>query len=127
MALGISSDTVEVQKQFETTAQLTIPLLSDVDKKILTAYQVGVEGGFGRRTTFVIDKSGFLRAIDDKVNVASHGKDLAQVALPAPVAEGQPAPDFVLPDQNGKPVRLSDFRGKRTVALCFFPKADTPG
>lgn len=42
------------------------------------------------------------------------------------VAEGNKAPDFELLDQDGKPVRLSDFRGQ-TVVLYFFPKADTPG
>ena len=29
------------------------------------------------------------------------------------------APDFELPDVTGKPVRLSDFRGKATVVLVF--------
>jgi peroxiredoxin Q/BCP len=36
------------------------------------------------------------------------------------------APDFTLPDENGKEVSLKDFRGK-TVVLFFYPKADTPG
>ena len=36
------------------------------------------------------------------------------------------APEFTLPDENGKPVSLSDYRGKNVV-LYFFPKADTPG
>jgi peroxiredoxin Q/BCP len=39
---------------------------------------------------------------------------------------GDPAPDFTLPDQTGKPVTLSELRGK-TVVLYFYPKADTPG
>jgi peroxiredoxin Q/BCP len=39
---------------------------------------------------------------------------------------GDPAPDFTLPDQNGNPVTLSSFRGKRVI-LYFYPKADTPG
>jgi peroxiredoxin Q/BCP len=39
---------------------------------------------------------------------------------------GDPAPDFTLPDQEGKPVSLSDLRGS-TVVLYFYPKADTPG
>ncbi len=39
---------------------------------------------------------------------------------------GKPAPDFELPDQHGKPVRLSDFRG-RWVVLYFYPKDMTPG
>lgn len=33
------------------------------------------------------------------------------------------APDFELPDQFGQPVRLSDFRGKKAVAIVFFPLA----
>jgi peroxiredoxin Q/BCP len=36
------------------------------------------------------------------------------------------APDFEALDQNGKKVRLSDFKGRRFV-LYFYPKADTPG
>lgn len=39
---------------------------------------------------------------------------------------GQQAPDFELPNQDGKPVRLSDFRGKK-VLLFAYPKAATPG
>jgi peroxiredoxin Q/BCP len=39
---------------------------------------------------------------------------------------GDPAPDFTLPDQEGNPVTLSDFKGK-AVVLYFYPKADTPG
>ena len=36
------------------------------------------------------------------------------------------APDFELPDQNGRPVKLSDFRGQ-PVVVYFYPKASTPG
>ena len=39
---------------------------------------------------------------------------------------GGPAPDFRLNDQDGKPVDLSDLRG-RWVLVYFYPKADTPG
>jgi len=42
------------------------------------------------------------------------------------VAEGQQAPDFALPDDTGKTVRLSDFRGRRVV-LWFYVRDDTPG
>ena len=45
---------------------------------------------------------------------------------PVMVEIGEPAPDFELPDQNGRAVRLSDLRGRRVV-LYFYPKADTPG
>ena len=40
---------------------------------------------------------------------------------------GDHAPDFTLPASNGKTVSLSDFRGKKTVVLYFYPKDDTPG
>ena len=36
------------------------------------------------------------------------------------------APEFTLPDQNGKEISLKDFRGKYVV-LYFYPRADTPG
>ena len=43
------------------------------------------------------------------------------------IAIGTPAPDFELPDQHGKPVRLSDYRGKSPVVVYFYPKDDTTG
>jgi peroxiredoxin Q/BCP len=39
---------------------------------------------------------------------------------------GDNAPDFTLPNEQGEPVRLADFRGKRVV-LYFYPMDDTPG
>jgi len=40
---------------------------------------------------------------------------------------GSPAPDFELSDQHGRPVRLSQFRGKSPVVIYFYPKDDTTG
>jgi peroxiredoxin Q/BCP len=42
------------------------------------------------------------------------------------IEEGQEAPDFTLPDQDGNEVTLSELRGQ-PVVLYFYPKADTPG
>ncbi|PIY95950.1 MAG: thioredoxin-dependent thiol peroxidase [Candidatus Kerfeldbacteria bacterium CG_4_10_14_0_8_um_filter_42_10] len=39
---------------------------------------------------------------------------------------GKKAPDFSLPDQNGKQQKLSDYRGK-WVLLYFYPRDNTPG
>lgn len=36
------------------------------------------------------------------------------------VKVGDPAPDFTLEDENGKPVTLSQFRGKRYMILVFY-------
>jgi peroxiredoxin Q/BCP len=42
------------------------------------------------------------------------------------IALNDKAPEFTLPDQNGDPVSLKDFRGKYVV-LFFYPRANTPG
>ncbi|MBD0292907.1 MAG: thioredoxin-dependent thiol peroxidase [Jiangellaceae bacterium] len=42
------------------------------------------------------------------------------------LAPGDGAPEFTLPDADGRPVSLSDYRGKRTV-VYFYPAAMTPG
>jgi peroxiredoxin Q/BCP len=39
---------------------------------------------------------------------------------------GDEAPDFTLPDQDGREIKLSDLRGK-PVVVYFYPRADTPG
>ncbi len=42
------------------------------------------------------------------------------------IEQGDQAPDFELPDQDGSSVKLSDLRGQ-PVVLYFYPKASTPG
>jgi peroxiredoxin Q/BCP len=44
----------------------------------------------------------------------------------ARLTEGMPAPTFTLPDQDGRPVSLSDFAGQ-PVVVYFYPADDTPG
>jgi cyanobactin maturation PatA/PatG family protease len=68
-----------------------------------------------------------------KVNRQSKAGDsagvYAQTGLPAVetgAKVGEMAPDFLVKDHTGRPVRLSDYRGK-TVVLWFYPEADTPG
>jgi thioredoxin-dependent peroxiredoxin len=42
------------------------------------------------------------------------------------LAPGDTAPDFTLPDADGKDVSLADFRGRKVV-VYFYPAAMTPG
>ncbi|MFC5288992.1 thioredoxin-dependent thiol peroxidase [Actinokineospora guangxiensis] len=42
------------------------------------------------------------------------------------LSQGDAAPDFTLPDSDGKPVSLADFRGQ-SVIVYFYPAAATPG
>jgi peroxiredoxin Q/BCP len=42
------------------------------------------------------------------------------------LSPGDQAPDFTLPDADGKPVALSDFPGRSVVLYCY-PAASTPG
>ena len=54
----------------------------------------------------------------------------APAATPAPhtnLKVGDMAPDFTLGSTEGKPVKLSSFRGQKNVVLAFFPAAFTGG
>ena len=42
------------------------------------------------------------------------------------LADGDSAPDFTLPDADGKDVSLADFAGQRVI-VYFYPAAMTPG
>jgi thioredoxin-dependent peroxiredoxin len=42
------------------------------------------------------------------------------------IEQGDAAPDFELPDQDGRAVKLADLRD-RPVVVYFYPKADTSG
>jgi peroxiredoxin Q/BCP len=44
-----------------------------------------------------------------------------------PLKVGDLAPDFSLPGSDGKTYKLSEFKGKQTVVVAWFPKAFTGG
>ena len=62
---------------------------------------------------------GMLSSIAFAQNAPAAGKTHLKV--------GDEAPDFTLNGTQGKPVKLSDYRGKKTVVLAFFPAAFTGG
>lgn len=52
---------------------------------------------------------------------------LAMLLGSAALKVGDRAPDFTLPDTDGRPVTLSHLLVSGPVILAFFPKAFTPG
>ena len=66
MIIGISVDTIELQRQFCDKENLPFPLLADNEKKFAKVY--GVMGKtFANRATFVIDKDGKIAKIYNPV------------------------------------------------------------
>lgn len=68
---GISIDSMPANAAFAKQIGVTFPLLSDMNRKVLTAYGIlkkypvgGDNYEFARRTTFVIDKNGIIKHID---------------------------------------------------------------
>ena len=51
---------------------------------------------------------------------------VASAAVTDRLSAGDPAPEFTLPDADGRPVSLADFRGRSVVVYCY-PAASTPG
>lgn len=52
---------------------------------------------------------------------------LALLLGASPLKVGDKAPDFTLPDTDGKPVTLSQLLAQGPVVLAFYVKAGTPG
>ena len=63
--LGISVDSPPALKKFAEEIGVTFPLLSDLSHKVSKEYGILDEArGFARRTTFVVDKQGIVRHIE---------------------------------------------------------------
>lgn len=80
-------------------------------------HRVKIRGGIGRRQRrkrrlLVLAALGLLVA----AVVSYLGWNLGWTAA----AEGDPAPPFVLPDQEGRQVSLADYLGRRPVVLVFY-------
>jgi peroxiredoxin len=63
---GMSVDSVPANREFAKQIGVTFPLLSDFKRTVVKDYGVfNEEQGFGNRATFVIDKEGIIRHIDE--------------------------------------------------------------
>ena len=63
---GMSIDSVPANREFAKQLEVTFPILSDFKRTVVKDYGVfNEEQGFGNRATFVIDKEGIIRHIDE--------------------------------------------------------------
>ena len=63
---GMSVDSVPANREFAKQIGVTFPLLSDFKRTVVRDYGVfNEEQGFGKRATFLIDKEGIIRHIDE--------------------------------------------------------------
>lgn len=122
---GVSVDTVESHKRFRAEQEFGFSLLADTEFEVSNQYSGIIERfNASKRTTFIIDKAGYIRAIDRDVNVKTHGEDVAALlkeVLPK-IEVGQPAPDFIATDSTGKSYQLSELMKKKNVVLSFYPR-----
>ena len=86
VVLGISADPVKKLKQFETKDKLNFTLLSDPDHKLIEAYgSWGMKKFMGReymgilRQSFLIDQTGKIIHIMNKVDTKTHHDDVLKV------------------------------------------------
>lgn len=77
--IGISPDKPEKLAKFRDTEKLTFPLLSDPDRKVLSAYGAyGEKQMYGKtvtgviRSTFVVDEKGKITAAQYNVKATGH-------------------------------------------------------
>lgn len=83
--LGVSADTVKKQLNFAQKNNLSFPLLSDPDRKIIEAFGVwGPKKFMGRefdgilRSTFVIDENGIIETVISKVKSKDHAAQILE-------------------------------------------------
>jgi len=75
--VGVSADSIAVQKKFIERFSLTFPMISDTAKQIITAYGAReVLGITAKRSTFLIGPDGRVAHVWPKVKVEGHADDV---------------------------------------------------
>lgn len=81
--LGVSKDTVLSHKKFAQKHNLRFTIFSDVEKKVIKEYQAWGEKKFMGKTfdgvlrkTYLIDKTGEIVKVYDKVNPLTHAGEI---------------------------------------------------
>jgi peroxiredoxin Q/BCP len=81
--LGISLDSPERNRKFAEQTGASFPLLSDTEKQVAKAYGVlSFTHLFANRVTFVIDKDGIVRHIDEGGDAVDPSGAIQACSLP---------------------------------------------
>lgn len=75
VVLGVSADGETSHQQFTEKFNLPFPLLADVDRSIIQAYDVD-GGGYAKRVTYVIDAAGTISHVYTTINTETHATDI---------------------------------------------------
>jgi thioredoxin-dependent peroxiredoxin len=123
---GISADTAAAHDKFVKKFELNFPLISDPERVLIEGMGVWVEKSmYGKkymgiaRSTFVIDASGVIEQVWEKVSVESHAQDVYRYiaggagAAPVKAATKKVASKPVAADQ---PVAAKKTVARKTVA-----------
>lgn len=83
--IGVSADDEKKHKKFIDKFKLPFPLIADVDKKVIEAYDVWGEKHFMGlifdgivRTTFVIDETGKIQQVITSVDTKNHTEQILE-------------------------------------------------
>jgi peroxiredoxin Q/BCP len=83
--LGVSADDQKKHMKFIDKYKLTFPLIADTDRTIIESYDVWGEKKFMgktydgiKRTTFIIDESGVIEKIIEKVKTKNHSEQIIE-------------------------------------------------
>ena len=76
MVVGVSTDTLKLQKEFSDEQKLNFPLLADAQLKATLAFGVRSPTLFAQRKTFIIDKKGTVRKVYENVDFKKHAAEV---------------------------------------------------
>jgi len=85
--LGVSKDSVESHKEFESDHELPFTLLSDPDKKMIEAYGA-TRGESAKRISYLITPNGTIADVYGKVDPKEHAREVLDNFLHVSELEG---------------------------------------
>ncbi len=124
VVIGVSADDAETHSRFCDEYKLPFTLLADTDRQLAKAFGVGDE--YGRRSTFLIDKSGKVAFIVGEVKDIRGHNDVLLAELDKLRSDksgpqvGEKAPRIELPAEGGNTWRLASHKGEDVVLLTFY-------